>query len=154
MPVNNACVCDSNSSLINGKCTYITGGWSIVEKNGFKYCFKTISNNCNDWRDSVIIPFTDGTFQAGVHNLTGGISNFKGLGGGWISVDYYKELANYDTLASNTYFNMSNGETKTVAFYWRITKNRDSIYATICNTQWMPVYKRLDTCHSILVRAI
>ncbi len=70
-------------------------------------------------------------------------------------MDYYKSFADYDSIATEGEISVDyNKPSVRFGLYMRLTKDRDSIWATICHTQWNPFYKRLDTCHSILTRML
>jgi hypothetical protein len=152
---NDSCVCDNNSFWNGSECKFAIK--DIKTKFlGHTHLMLPISNNCGDWRDSIIFPFVDDLDKLN----TGILAQLKYdsvYTSGDFEISYYKNGIQYDTLASDLGSLYQKGSIwgKEFAIYMRMTKSRDTMWATVCNVQSppeFPIYKRIDTCHVILTK--
>ena len=150
--VNDSCVCDNNSVWNGSQCIYTIKGFSN-KFVGYTHLNKSITNNCNDWRDSIFIPFINNDFSSNSNILS--IGQIKGdsvWASGELQVAYYKNGLLYDSLASDLGTMDLTPLDKDFAIYIKTTKTRDTMWATVCNVTINPFYKRVDTCHVVLTK--
>jgi hypothetical protein len=151
---NDSCVCDNNSVWNGTECKYALPniGSGFI---GFTKLNASISSECGDWRDSLVIPFIPSEFTAISNDFSIGIrTSDNKYPSDAAEISYYNSGPFYDSVVSQIItINMYPG-LRRFDMYMRMTKSRDTMWATVCNVSIIPVYKRLDTCKVILTKIL
>jgi hypothetical protein len=150
---NDSCVCDDNSIWNGVECKYVFKNISKIIASGYTNLNKSISNNCGDWRDSIVIPFIP--IDLSLQSNTFTVCQLRGdsiFAWGDAMTTFYQSGTKYDSMASDLATMDLTPVDKDFAIYIRTTKSRDTMWATVCNVKIDLFYRRVDTCHVVLTK--
>jgi hypothetical protein len=148
-----SCVCDANSILEGNSCTNVGTNLEAIPN-----IYATIGNNCNDWRDSLIIA------SANIDASTISIELFQKPSAGitWPG-DCTMEISKYSTgivkdsfevaYAFLNYHKPSVRYNQPLAMFASMNKSKDTIWARIYTASCFTcTYQLYDYCDKIFVK--